>query len=142
VTETRSAEKAKLIARELLTPKGVAFPVLSILLLPALLWLWLASPHSFSNYLTVLWWTLEWASLPGNGLLHQIAPSITWTTRSLTILASYIVPLGLLGTVVVFVLIQRAVPKYRAVWLGFAWSVFSLQLLGTIPMAYLWAMGA
>jgi hypothetical protein len=139
VTETTPPEKARNAPSKIPVPIRLALPVLLILGLPAVLCLSVARPRSLSHYPEALWATLEWAGIPGRLLLGHICPTATEVLDGF--FASYIVPLGLLGTVVAFVLIKRSVPKYRAVWLGFAWSVFTLQLLGTIPMAYLWAIG-
>ena len=139
--ERTSMEKARNILREILVPTGLAFPVLLILGLPALLCLWLASPRSLSNYLGLLWSSFAWIGLPGRVLLNQFVPMNASLSPGIGVLAVSIVPLAFLGTLIFLLLTRRAVPKYRAVWLGFAWGLFVLQVLGTVPMTYLWAMG-
>ena len=131
--------KAKGALREIWVPSGLLFPVLLILGLPMILCWWLASPRALSGYPTVLCWTLAWARLPGTMLLSWVVPVNAIPAQGIIEqLAAYAAPLLLLGTGISLVLIKGAVPKRRAVWLGFAWSLWVLQVCGTIPMAYLW----
>ncbi len=137
-----SGEKAKNSLGKVLVSTSLVFPALLILGLPALLCLWLASPRSLSSYPRVLLSSLAWISLPGKALLAQVVPMNASLSQSIGgVLAVSIIPLAFLGTAISLVLIKRAVPKYRAVCLGFVWSLFVLQVLGTIPMAYFWAIG-
>jgi hypothetical protein len=137
-----AVEKAKDFFQDILVPTGLVFPTLLIFGGPALLWLWLANPRSFSSYLLVLWWTLVWIGVPGKALLSQAVAMDELPPGSIGgVLAVYVIPLVLLGTVIYLLLVKRSVPKHRAIWLGVVWSIFVLQVLGTILMAYLWATG-
>ena len=142
MAERTSAEKVGGVLTTIFAPTGPVFPILLILGLPAVLCLSIASPRSLLGYPTVLRWTLVWIGIPGQLLLPRIVPWNVVPQDSIgEVLLVYALPLIVLGTVFSLVLIKRSEPKRRAIWLGFAWSTFALQLIGTIPMAYLWAIG-
>jgi hypothetical protein len=135
-------QKLKAVAWSTFSPLSLGLPVLLILVWPVLLWLWLDS--HYTSFLTgsvmVLSWTLWWARIPGFFLLRNFFPVLIPLSLEEAI-AAYVLPLAILIPLVYWAL-ARKWSKPRALWLALAWSFFLLQFMGSIPMVYLWYIGA
>jgi hypothetical protein len=137
-------QKLKAVAWSIFSPSGLGLPVFLILSWPVLLsWIWVPRYISYmsllAGYVKVLLLTLAWAGVPVFFLLRGILAN-ELSSGFVKSVVDYIIPLIILSTIIYWVL-ARKLSKLRALWLALAWSVFLLQVTGSIPMAYLWYMG-
>jgi hypothetical protein len=91
---------------------------------------------SLGEYLSVFLWTLHWAEMPGKWLLA--GNRATRDMRLWEHALAYVVPVMFLGVPSYVLLARRAVSRWRVVLSALGWSFFTVQILGTVPMAWVW----
>ncbi|MCP4535544.1 MAG: hypothetical protein GY832_00185 [Chloroflexi bacterium] len=136
-------QNVKNVLKGILLPKGLTFPLLFILGMPMLLMLWFTPFHrvSATAYVEMLGAMMIWAQLPGAFILNRITPITYPAETAWEGGLAYLTPIVIASALVYVILIKKDMLGSRAVWLAFCWSLFLIQVMGTLPMVYLWAIG-